>query len=75
MRHPSVLLIANAVYIQIDSDKPELSPKYVAASLHSGIFLGEVYTLDEIKERCKDSTYKLKETTLKDLGAAWNQPD
>ena len=74
MTHPNLLLIANALYIRVDSDHKEIAPKYVDASISGYILSGCQLTLEEIKERHKDSSYPLIEVkSFLDLKEAYNK--
>jgi len=61
------ILIANLVYLPIVNTN-----KYVAGDISGNIYLNEIYTLDEIRDKHKTSTNKLHELdNLHELTKAW----
>jgi len=63
-----LLLIANCIYLPFNLP----NSKYVSGSISGNIFLNEIYTIEEIKEKHKDSNYPLIECDdLHDLCKKW----
>ena len=55
-------LIGNCIYLPIDKDyNDKSSQKFIAGDMNGNIFLNEILTLDEIKEKHKESSFSLIE--------------
>lgn len=58
----TTLLIGNCIYLPIDKNWDDKSKqKYVAGDMNGNIYLGMIYTKEEIDEKHKGSSYSVIE--------------
>jgi len=58
----TTLLIGNCIYLPIDKNwDDKCQQKYVAGDMNGNIYLGQIYTRDEIDEKHKNPSYSIKE--------------
>lgn len=55
------LLIGNCIYLPIDKDIDDKSKrKYIAGDMNGNIYMNQIYTIEEIEEKHKNSSYSLE---------------
>ena len=65
-----ILIICNKVYI------PMTNNKYIGGSISGVLFPSEILTLEEIQEKHKNSSYKLKECdSFNNMKSVYNEKE